>query len=67
MNNNFESHKFDRRSFLKASGIVGRLACWQALPEGSAPPPLPGSRRAALLLPGNGGEPITWSPGASSA
>ena len=23
MNNNFESRKFDRRSFLKASGIVG--------------------------------------------
>ena len=34
MNNNYESHAISRRSFLKASGVVGAagiLAAWQQL------------------------------------
>ena len=36
MNNNYESHAISRRSFLKASGVVGAAGILAA-----APPPLP--------------------------
>ena len=60
MNNNFESHKFDRRSFLKASGIVGAAGLLAACggKDDSGAPAASGSG-AAPAAPGNGGEPIT--------
>ena len=60
MNNNFESHKFDRRSFLKASGIVGAAGLLAACggKDASGAPAASGSG-AAPAAPGNGGEPIT--------
>ena len=60
MNNNFESRKFDRRSFLKASGIVGAAGLLAACggKDDSGAPAASGSG-AAPAAPGNGGEPIT--------
>lgn len=60
MNNNFESRKFDRRSFLKASGIVGAAGLLAACggKDDSSAPAASGSG-AAPAAPGNGGEPIT--------
>ena len=60
MNINFESRKFDRRSFLKASGIVGAAGLLAACggKDDSGAPAASGSG-AAPAAPGNGGEPIT--------
>lgn len=61
MNINFESRKFDRRSFLKASGVVGAaglLAACGGSSSSSTAPAASGSS-AAPAAPSNGGEPIT--------
>ena len=43
MNNNYESHAISRRSFLKASGVVGAagILAPAAATLAAAPPPLP--------------------------
>lgn len=68
MNNNFESHKFDRRSFLKASGIVGAAGLLAACggKDDSGAPPLPVPALLLLHLATAASPSPTWSPGKSS-
>ena len=55
MNNNFESHKFDRRSFLKASGIVGAAGLLH-LATAASPSPTWSPGKSSC---------VSWRPGTS--